>query len=613
MRGIMRGLLCLFLLLVGAVVSAAPSATEPDPSLAPAVAMAHRAERLKHAFRSGEDGAIQAAMQECNLLVRTYNVTDLTPLFEAMVLWAREQGAEGAPERGLRVLRELEPWAPGNPSLLGARIELMRMQGLKGYLWSLPDVTELVRARLSHPVHRWLWIAQHAAWLRMMATLMLWGWTLAMVLRYRNALRYLWEDRLKARIPGPTAMAVLGAFLLALPVLLGMDPSVSALLLLWLAAPFFRLPEARITFLVILLQLVHPALSFLEPMGNEIPPTSVVALQEQPQAKPLREAGARVLPAGDQAFLEGWQQLQAQAWGQAEATFERLLATHPNRAEVLNNLGVARFQQGAVDRAEQAFQQAFVLAPRSVEVLLNQSVLAFKRLDSVQGLQKQDEARKADPLRFSRLTEGNQVRNEPRTFAMPLPDSPERAELLGAGLQKPAGRVFRGAQLLVGFGLPLLAALLLMLRLRRSIRSAHPTQCLRCGEPFHTTDSPDVEICSKCHHLFVLKDGLHGENRKRKVDEVGAFQKAQRGLHRVLVVLLPGLDLCFMGHAREGITEFAFLCFAAGMVLATGASVRYPGEILADPVSTWRPLGLTLMAVLLLRSWLKLIPRRASR
>jgi hypothetical protein len=56
--------------------------------------------------------------------------------------------------------------------------------------------------------------------------------------------------------------------------------------------------------------------------------------------------------------------------------------------------------------------------------------------------------------------------------------------------------------------------------------------------------------------------------------------------------------------------EYGFFCFALGIVLVTGRSVRYPGEILADPASIWLPLGLALLAVLWVRSWLKLLPRR---
>jgi hypothetical protein len=73
---------------------------------------------------------------------------------------------------------------------------------------------------------------------------------------------------------------------------------------------------------------------------------------------------------------------------------------------------------------------------------------------------------------------------------------------------------------------------------------------------------------------------------------------------------MPGADRTFMGYTRPGFSEYLFICFALGMVLATGRAVRYPGEVLPDPTSTWLPLGLALVVLLFLRSWLKLLPRR---
>ncbi len=67
----------------------------------------------------------------------------------------------------------------------------------------------------------------------------------------------------------------------------------------------------------------------------------------------------------------------------------------------------------------------------------------------------------------------------------------------------------------------------------------------------------------------------------------------------------------FLGETREGFLEFLPFCLAVGMVLATGRSVRYPGEILADPTSTWLAVGAALVALYYVRSWLKLVLRRA--
>jgi tetratricopeptide (TPR) repeat protein len=592
-----------------------------SPELAPAIALSHRVEQLKKAFTSGDATAIKSAIEDVEVFRRTFGTHDVTPLVEAMALWARSQGDSGNPSRGLEVVNALERWAPGHPIILGSRVVLYRQTGPRGYLDSLPDVLQLTKLRLTHPTHRWLWIVQHVAWIRLMASILLWGWAVSLVLRYRNVFRYLWEDPLSKRGMSSILMAITGAVMLALPLLAGLDPGLAAMFWLWLLAPFMIGSEIKATLFVILLQLVHPALALLEPEAAKIPAPSVVTLQVQPQSRGLDELGVSKLPAEDREFIKGWQQLAAQNWAAAEATFSALATSHPDRAEVLNNLGVARFQQGKLEQAKMDFDMAAGEAARSVasrripEIPLNQSVVAFKQLDSTLGISKQEEARLLDPEYVKGLMTANQSRTDQRTFAVALADTPSRVAALESGSKGMASSWVErllSVDILFWVIATTVAVSAFLFRLKQSLKQVHPTQCTRCGEPFHTTDCPDVNVCSKCHHLFVLKDGLHGESRKRKVEEVGTFQRTQRWIHRILIVLAPGLDLGFLGETRQGLLEFSFLAFAFGIVFATGRTVRFPGEIIADPASSWQALGLVLLAVLFLRSWLKLLPRRTS-
>ena len=617
LRSLLLSLLTLFI----AWTPLAGQGAVPAPELAPAIALSHRVEQLKKAFTSGDENTIRTAVEDVEVLRRTFGTHDVAPLVEAMALWARQQGDAGDPARGLAVVNMLERWAPGHPIILGARIVLYRQSGPKGYLDSLPDVIQLTRLRLTHHTHRWLWVIQHVAWIRLMASVILWGWALTLALRYRNVLRYLWEEPLSKRGMGSILMALVGAVMLALPVLAGLDPGLAALFWLWLLAPFMTGPEVKATLFVILLQLCHPALALLEPEASKIPEPSLVNLQVQPQSRPLEQLGIRRLPEADREFLKGWQQLAAQDWAGAEATFSALSTHHPDRAEVYNNLGVARFQQGKLEPSKTDFDLAAGEAARSVsarvipEIALNQSVVAFKQLDSTLGISKQEEARLMAPDHVKGLMSANQSRTEQRTFAVPLADTPSRIAALDTE-KKPVVSSWQeriqSREIVFWTVAVVCAAIALLMRLKRSLKQAHPTQCTRCGEPFHTTDCPDVNVCSKCHHLFVLKDGLHGESRKRKVEEVAGYQQAQRWIHRTLIVVAPGLDLTFMGATRQGFLEFGFLAFALGIIFATGRSVRFPGEVVTDPASSWQAVGIVLLAVLFLRSWLKLLPRRSS-
>ena len=608
-------MLALCMVLFSGTARAAQGAAPPgsQSELLPAIALSHCVERLKPAFRSGDPAAIQAAVQDVELLRRTYGTMDVLPLVEAMAIFARDLGQQGSPARGLRVLETVERWAPRYPTLLATRIVLMRQQGPQGYLWSIADVLELTKLRLTSSRDGWLWAVQHLAWTSLMATLLLWAWALAMGLRYRNVFRYTWEDPLRRFGLNTHVVAFLGAFLITLPVLIGLDPSFAAMVWLWVLAPFLLPMEVKATVVILVLQVIHPTLSLLEPLAAVKPAPSIVTLQMRPDPEPMKGLTLSLLPPEDRTFLSGWRQLQYQEWGRAEATFKGLVKKHPDQAEVLNNLGVARYQQNNLPGAQTCFDEAAGLAPERGEILLNQSVLAFRQMDGPLGFSKQEDARRLAPDTFNRILSVNLARTDQRTFALPLPDSPERSKAL-AGPGSPEGGLptqdTRDLLLLFNFGLPLLAAGAFLVRLRRSISQANPSQCTRCGEPFHTTDSPDTLVCSKCHHLFVLKDGLHGETRKKKIEGVRAFQDSQRRLHRLLLVALPGLDLLLLGETRPGLVEFSFFAFALSLVLATGRSVRYPGEILPDPSSVWMPLGVVLLGILLLRSWLKLLRRR---
>ena len=614
--GCMQAFRTTFLVIAAALVAAAGPAKDPIQTNSapasveslPAIALSHRAQRLLEALGKGDPEAVRAAQLEVEAFRRTYSTLDVAPLVEAVALWARQQGMTGKVPLGLEGLQAVERWAPDHPTLLGTRITLMRQQGVQGWLWSFPDLMRLTRLRLNHPAHRWLWFIQHLGMLRLAATLLLWGWALTMGLRYRNALRHLWEEPLQHKGRPPFLAAVIGALILAGPVILGLDPMVAAMVWLFLLAPVLLGAEVKVTAFILLLQLVHPALAALEPWAAREPQPSLLTLQLQPQVQPISSATIRLLAPLDQTFLTGWSQLQNQDWKAAAATFQGLVGKHPEQAAVLNNLGVARYQSGDVAGADQSFEMALLAGPK-MEVLLNQSILAFNRLDTTQGASKRDAAQAAAPDDYALLIALNDAQKDVRTYPMPLPDSPERVQALveAAGGSKESGLHLTDPSFLFALLLPILGLVAFLARVRASVRMAHPTQCVRCGEAFHTTDSPDTEVCQKCHHLFVLRDGLHTENRRKKLDEVAGHQQSTRWIHKTLIVLLPGCDLAFMGETREGLIEFLPFCLAVGMILATGRSVRYPGEILADPTSTWLAVGAIFVGLFYLRSWLKLV------
>jgi hypothetical protein len=594
----------------------APAPLAAPSDIAPAVALSHRVEHLKQALEKGQSDQIEMALGEVESLRRKYATLDVMPLVDAMSLWARQQGLVGRPQLGLDALDRIERWAPQDPSILSSRIVLMRQAGWNGWLLSIPDLLRLTARRLEHPGQRWLWLLQHFGGLRLMATLLLWGWSLTLLMRYRNVLRNIWEEPLRAKGQKPVLLAVLGAAILAGPVLLGLDPGFSCILWLLLLAPFLHESELKLSAVVLALQLFHPLLQVAEPWAVKAPAPSLVTYQMQPQIRALSPDQLQRLAEPDRTFLEGWSRLQHQDWPGAVQAFESLKGKHPDQGEVLNNLGVARFMTKDMDGAEKDFDAAYQFDPKLAEALMNQSLVAFGKLDTVTGAMKQEAARTLNPRLFSELVMLNEAKGpgsaDQRAYPSPLPDTPARVAALEVATGSAAGKQDQGLgpAFLLSLGLPLVALALMFQRAKRGSAVDRTTQCIRCGDPFHITDSPDHEVCSQCHHLFVVKDGLHAERRKLKVEQLGRHQRQTRLIHKGLIALMPGCDSVFMGDSTDGFWDFLFVCLALGVVLATGPAVRYPGEILPDPSSLLLPLGSVLLLLLYVRSWVKLLPRR---
>jgi hypothetical protein len=80
------------LLLLAVAMGLAAGPVPPALDLAPAIALSYRAEHLKAAFRSGNPETVQGAVQEVELLRRTYGTLDVLPLVEAMAVYARALG-----------------------------------------------------------------------------------------------------------------------------------------------------------------------------------------------------------------------------------------------------------------------------------------------------------------------------------------------------------------------------------------------------------------------------------------------------------------------------------------------------------------------------------------
>src|SRR5204863_8023837 len=103
---------------------------------------------------------------------------------------------------------------------------------------------------------------------------------------------------------------------------------------------------------------------------------------------------------------------------------------------------------------------------------------------------------------------------------------------------------------------PLLAALAVLLLRKWRGSKAFTMSCLKCGTPFcrrcHLGQVAGG-LCTQCHHLFVVRDGVSGPARNRKLLEVQKEEARRDRVFRVLSLLVPGAGHLYAQRPASGI------------------------------------------------------------
>jgi hypothetical protein len=84
---------------------------------------------------------------------------------------------------------------------------------------------------------------------------------------------------------------------------------------------------------------------------------------------------------------------------------------------------------------------------------------------------------------------------------------------------------------------------------------AFTLHCARCGAPFCRLchlGKVSGSLCTQCYHLFVVRDGVSGPARSRKMSEVQDAERRRGRVFRVLSVLSPGAGQVYGGWTLRG-------------------------------------------------------------
>jgi tetratricopeptide (TPR) repeat protein len=317
----------------------------------------------------------------------------------------------------------------------------------------------------------------------------------------------------------------------------------------------------------------------------------------------LEKAVTRSPDDMDLSYLLGLAYKKAGEYDDSADLYRRILQTDKDNAVALNNLANIEF-------ARQEFQAAIARYKQGVEgggapdvVATFQYNLNFAYLHRFEPEPAREARSEAERLAGSLVKTYDSLWSRDDGNAV-VDLAPSRSQLWakfdgfpsGVGVKNvmkispaPFDPARLGAQLMnrfVGF-LGVLAVTVLVLSRWRGNR-AFTMRCLKCGTPFCKKCHLGAAVqglCTQCHHLFVVRDGVSGPARNQKLLEVQKEDARRERLFRALSLVSPGTGHVYAHRMAAGfLIGFAWytgivLLYLAGRVLpVTEASPALGGD-----------------------------------
>jgi len=127
---------------------------------------------------------------------------------------------------------------------------------------------------------------------------------------------------------------------------------------------------------------------------------------------------------------------------------------------------------------------------------------------------------------------------------------------------------------------------------------AFTVRCVKCGTPFcrrcHLGKTA-AGLCTQCHHLFVVRDGVSGPARNRKLLEVQKEEERRDRVFRALSLISPGAGHLYAQKTALGL----LLVFAWSLLLVLALLAGRVLPYTEAPTTIEKPWGLGLMALVL--------------
>jgi tetratricopeptide (TPR) repeat protein len=344
----------------------------------------------------------------------------------------------------------------------------------------------------------------------------------------------------------------------------------------------------------------------------------VLSVEGGPDARAiadLEDAAGKNKDDRDLVYLLGIQYKKAGRYDDAAALYREILQADPRDAIALNNLANLEFAsteyQAAIARYKQGIESN-PPSPVSATFYYNLSLAHLQRFE----YQPAQEARsQADRLASSLMRSYDSLwkydKGDYAVVDMGLneddlwtkfagtPSGIRQKNVAGKGTGMPRSTLLTGALLNRFAGaLGVLALVSLVLWRWRGSR-AFTVRCVKCGTPFcrhcHLGKTA-VGLCTQCHHLFVVRDGVSGPARNRKLLEVQKEDERRDRIFRLLSLISPGAGHLYAQRTALGLLLVFSWSLLLVLALLAGRVLPYTEA----PSTIEKPWGLGLMALLLL-------------
>jgi tetratricopeptide (TPR) repeat protein len=419
---------------------------------------------------------------------------------------------------------------------------------------------------------------------------------LTMVLRHGALLLHDLEESLG---PGRRAVAMaLYAGLLLLPVIT--FQGYGWLPLWWLALLFgyLGLAERLVTGLMLIgFVSVGPVVKGLEAhllaQDNPLYRASLLSVEGGPDSRAIQDlddAHRAHTDDLDLVFLLGAQYKKSGRYEDSAGLYRDVLRGEANHAAALNNLANMEFAGGEFKAAIARYKQAIENnppAPVAATLYYNLSLAHLQLFEFQPATEARSQAERLDTGLIRTYDTLWKYADKNEYAVVDLNLSADEAYSKFAGLRQglrqknvmgkgPAGTPpFQlGPALLNRFALApfLFAAVAFLVRHWRGARM-FTMKCVKCGTPFCRRchlGAVAGGLCTQCHHLFVVRDGVSGPARNQKLLEVQKEDERRERIFRILSLLAPGAGHLYAQKTVTGVLFVLVWSTVLAMALLAG-------------------------------------------